>query len=259
MPKRRRSAPSAIKPVRRKARCRRRGSWAGARRTSRGAGARGVAASRGTSVGLTCSSTTSRVTTHLAMSPWLGMSYITESSTSSMIARRPRAPVPRLMAWSAIDSRASAVNSRSTPSSSNSRAYCFTSAFLGSVRIRISASRSRLLTLVSTGSRPMNSGIMPYLRRSSGIAELKTLPASISFLECSTAPKPTDFLPIRCSITLSRPANAPPTMNSTLVVSIWMNSWCGCLRPPCGGTLTRWCPRGSSAAPAARPRRTRRG
>ena len=25
-------------------------------------------------------------------------------------------------------------------------------------------------------------------------------------------------------------------MNSTFVVSIWMNSWCGCLRPPCGGT-----------------------
>ena len=23
------------------------------------------------------------------------------------------------------------------------------------------------------------------------------------------------------------------------VVSIWMNSWCGCLRPPCGGTRRR--------------------
>ena len=34
----------------------------------------------------------------------------------------------------------------------------------------------------------------------------------------------------------SSPANAPATMNSTLVVSIWMNSWCGCLRPPWGGT-----------------------
>ena len=44
------------------------------------------------------------------------------------------------------------------------------------------------------------------------------------------------LLPTRDSITLSRPAKAPPTMNSTLVVSIWMNSWCGCLRPPCGGT-----------------------
>ena len=26
-------------------------------------------------------------------------------------------------------------------------------------------------------------------------------------------------------------------MNRMLVVSIWMNSWCGCLRPPCGGTM----------------------
>src|SRR5258707_3594445 len=34
----------------------------------------------------------------------------------------------------------------------------------------------------------------------------------------------------------SRRENAPPQMNSTLVVSIWMNSWWGCLRPPCGGT-----------------------
>ena len=62
----------------------------------------GAAASRGTSVGLTCSSTTSRVITHVATSPRDGMSYITDSRTSSMIARRPRAPVPRRIAWSAI-------------------------------------------------------------------------------------------------------------------------------------------------------------
>src|SRR5674536_355500 len=79
--------------------------------------------------------------------------------------------------------------------------------------------------------------IMPYLSRSSGITSAKTSPRSTSFFECSMAPKPTAFLPIRASITLSRPAKAPPTMNSTLVVSIWMNSWCGCLRPPWGGTL----------------------
>ncbi len=41
---------------------------------------------------------------------------------------------------------------------------------------------------------------------------------------------------MRFSITWSRFANAPPQMNSTLVVSIVRNSWCGCLRPPCGGT-----------------------
>ena len=42
--------------------------------------------------------------------------------------------------------------------------------------------------------------------------------------------------PIRFSMILSRPANAPPQTNRMFVVSIWMNSWCGCLRPPWGGT-----------------------
>ncbi len=153
-----------------------------------------------------------------------------------MIARSPRAPVPRRIAWSAIASSASSVNSSSTPSSSKSRWYCFTSALLGSVRMRTSASRSRLATVVMTGSRPMNSGIMPNLSRSSGMTSPKTSVASRSSLVCSVAPKPMPFLPTRDSTIFSSPANAPPTMNSTLVVSIWMNSWCGCLRPPCGGT-----------------------
>ncbi|MEA2406927.1 MAG: ATP-dependent Clp protease ATP-binding subunit ClpX [Thermoleophilaceae bacterium] len=48
--------------------------------------------------------------------------------------------------------------------------------------------------------------------------------------------KPSGRLPTREPMMCSSPAKAPPTMNSTLVVSIWMNSWCGCLRPPCGGT-----------------------
>ena len=49
------------------------------------------------------------------------------------------------------------------------------------------------------------------------------------------APKPMPLEPIRRSMTLSRFANAPPQMNRTFVVSIDRNSWCGCLRPPCGG------------------------
>ena len=50
---------------------------------------------RGTMVGSTLSDTVSLVTTTLATSSRLGMSYITGSRTSSMMARRPRAPVPR--------------------------------------------------------------------------------------------------------------------------------------------------------------------
>ena len=56
-----------------------------------------------------------------------------------MIARSPRAPVPRTIAWSAIASMASSVNSSSTPSSSKSFWYCLTSALRGSVRIWTSA------------------------------------------------------------------------------------------------------------------------
>ena len=62
-------------------------------------------------------------------------------------------------------------------------------------------------------------------------------PVSRSALVSIAAPKPTPLLPMRRSMTLSRFANAPPQMNSTFVVSIVRNSWCGCLRPPCGGTL----------------------
>ena len=47
-------------------------------------------------------------------------------------------------------------------------------------------------------------------------------------------PKPTAFLPTRFAMILSRPANAPPQMKRMFVVSIDRNSWCGCLRPPCG-------------------------
>ena len=43
-------------------------------------------------------------------------------------------------------------------------------------------------------------------------------------------------LPTRFSTIFSMPANAPPQMNRMFVVSICRNSWCGCLRPPCGGT-----------------------
>ena len=57
----------------------------------------------------------------------------------------------------------------------------------------------------------------------------------------TSAPKPRPRLPTRSPTIFSSPANAPATMNSTFDVSIWMNSWCGCLRPPCGGT-DAWVP-----------------
>src|SRR5262245_21351763 len=190
----------------------------------------------GTSVGFTLVRTTSSSITHLLTSAREGSSYIVLSRTSSMIARRPRAPVARRIAWSAIALNESSVNSSSTPSNSKNLRYCLTSAFFGLVRMSTNASLSRLWTLVMTGRRPTNSGISPYLRRSSGSPCPRIAPRSFSSTRRTSAPNPIPREPIRLSTIFSRPANAPPQMNSTLVVSIWMNSWCGCLRPPCGGT-----------------------
>ena len=206
-------------------------------RTRRGGGASGAAsrcAARAS--GLTFSSTTLPSTTQRPMSDRLGRSYMISSSTSSRIARRPRAPVPRSSAWSAIASSASSANSSSTSSNSKNLRYCLISAFFGSTRMRMSASRSRFDTAPMTGRRPMNSGMRPNFRRSSGSTFSRMAPMSFSSARRMSAPKPTPLRPMRLSMIFSMPANAPPQMNRMLVVSIWMNSWCGCLRPPCGGT-----------------------
>src|SRR5215213_5575306 len=65
--------------------------------------------------------------------------------------------------------------------------------------------------------------------RSSGRQFSNSSPVSLLILDSTVAPKPTPLLPTRRSITVSRFANAPPQMNSTLVVSIDRNSWWGCL------------------------------
>ena len=77
---------------------------------------------------------------------------------------------------------------------------------------------------------------MPNFSRSSGITSANWSVVAWAFRTRSLALKPIPLWPDRCSMIFSSPANAPPQMNRTLVVSIWMNSWCGCLRPPCGGT-----------------------
>jgi hypothetical protein len=79
----------------------------------------------------------------------------------SMIERRARAPVLSSIACCAIARTASEVNRRRTPSIAKSLEYCFTTAFFVLRRIfSKSATRSGSST-VTTGSRPMNSGIMP--------------------------------------------------------------------------------------------------
>ena len=166
-----------------------------------------------------------------------GTSYIIRVMTSSRMARRPRAPMPRSTARPATASRASGVNSRSTSSYSINFRYCFTREFLGSVRICTICSRPRDRSVVITGRRPTSSGMMPNFSRSWGWISLSSWPTSRSFLLWISAPKPMERLSRRLSMILSMPSKAPPQMNRMFFVSIWMNSWWGCFRPPWGGTL----------------------
>ena len=178
----------------------------------------------------------SRVTTHLRTSSRDGSSNITSSRAASMIDRRPRAPVSRSSARSAMACSDSSLNTSSASSYEKNRRYCLVSALRGSVRMVTRSSRVSWCTPVTTGRRPMNSGMSPNCTRSSGSASASRSCGSASAWLRRSAAKPTPFLPIRRSITLSRSAKAPPQMNRMFVVSMVRNSWCGCLRPPCGGT-----------------------
>src|SRR6267378_8166773 len=161
-----------------------------------------------------------------------GRSNITSIKTSSRIARRPRAPVPRLSALPAIATRAASSKVILTSSSPNSCAYCLVSAFFGSLRIRTSDSSSSPSSATVTGRRPTSSGINPYRSRSSGSTSLNILVCA-SFLSRAAVPlKPICRRPVRASMIFSRPSNAPPQMNRMSLVFSWMYSCCGCFRPP---------------------------
>src|SRR5207245_4744190 len=115
--------------------------------------------------------------------------------------------------------------------------YCLVIAFFGSLRMRISAVSSRSWSVAMTGSRPTNSGMSPYFRRSSGWIITRRSPTRRSSRRLISAPKPMPERPTRASMILSSPTKAPPHRKRTFDVSTWMNSWCGCFRPPWGGTL----------------------
>src|SRR5438128_2126081 len=130
-------------------------------------------------------------TTTLLTFSMLGRSNMMSSSTCSMIERKPRAPVFRARALLAIACSACCLISRSTPSMPNSFWYCLMRAFFGSVRIWISACSSSSSSVATTGKRPTNSGISPYLIRSSGSTVRSTSLMSLAFFRLRTsAPKP---------------------------------------------------------------------
>src|SRR5438132_147291 len=80
-------------------------------------------------------STTARLMVTSAMSSRLGTSYMMSSMMRSSIERNARAPVPFVTACAASAPRASLVTDKRTPSIEKSIVYCFTIAFLVSVRM----------------------------------------------------------------------------------------------------------------------------
>src|SRR6516225_9956967 len=181
-------------------------------------------------------STTSREITTSSTPSRPGRSNMVSSRIASRIERNPRAPVLRSIALRATAPSASSAKVSSMFSISNSRWYCLTSAFFGSVRIFFSEVSSRSSSVATTGRRPTNSGIRPYLSRSSGSTWRKIPPVQRSSGASTCAPKPIEVERPRAEMIFSRPEKAPPQMNRMLVVSTCRNSCCGCLRPPCGGT-----------------------
>ena len=174
------------------------------------------------------------VTTTFVISSRLGISNIKSIITDSIILLKPRAPVRRSIALAAIAWSAAGSNSNSTLSMAKSFWYCFTNAFFGFVKISTKSSLLNGSNAAVIGRRPINSGISPNFCKSSGIINCIKLSWLDKFL--FEDPNPMIFAPRRSFTIVSIPSNAPPTINRIFVVSIWMSSWCGCLRPPWGGT-----------------------
>ena len=155
----------------------------------------------------------------------------------SRMERKPRAPVFRSMVFLATASNASDLNSISQSSISNSLAYCLVMAFLGSTRILTSWRSSSSSRVAATGNRPTNSGISPYLIRSSGSTVLNnSLMLFLSSLPLTSAENPMPPFSDLSRMIFSSPENAPPQIKRIFTVLTCRNSCCGCLRPPCGGT-----------------------
>jgi len=189
-------------------------------------------------------STTARLMVTEAMLLRLGTSNMTSSMIFSKMERRARAPVPRRKASSARAWSPSLVTLSFTPLMASSLEYCLMSAFLGWVRISISSSVVSSRSDEMMGRRPINSGISPKWRRSSGSALSSNVFTSRA---CSAVSpfswKPSTCLPSRRLIMSLMPTKAPPHTKRILSVLTWMYSCCGCFLPPWGGTL-QMCLRG---------------
>ena len=156
-----------------------------------------------TSVGLRPFSIVSLVTTHFFTSRREGSSNWTSSRVSSRIERRPRAPVSRSIALSAIECERVVGEHELDPVELEEALE-----LLDERVARLGEDRDQVLALRAggsprcTGRRPMNSGISPYSTRSSGQHLLERSPVSLSSSSVTSAPKPTPLWPMRRSIDL---------------------------------------------------------
>src|SRR5262245_58100167 len=79
------------------------------------------------------------------------------------------------------------------------------------------ANSSRSSSVATTGSRPTNSGIRPYFRRSSGSTSRKISPVLRSSGANTLALKPMEADRPRAEMIFSSPLKAPPHTNRMLV------------------------------------------
>ena len=152
--------------------------------------------------------------------------------------RNPRAPNLYCIACSTMYTRASCSNVNETPSISKSFSYCFTNAFLGSVKIDNKAVVSNGFKYVTTGRRPNNSGIRPNDFKSWAVTYFMIWSFSNDSWKVSSPEKPIGREFKRFAMWRSMPSKAPPQMNKMFSVLTAIIFWSGCLRPPCGGTFT---------------------
>src|SRR5439155_9024637 len=113
-------------------------------------------------------STTARLIVTSAISSRLGTSYMMSSMIRSSIERNARAPVPLVTDCAARARKASLVTVNRTPSIQKSLVYCLIIAFFVSVRIATISSSVSASSELTTGKRPINSGIIPNDSKSSG-------------------------------------------------------------------------------------------
>ncbi len=149
------------------------------------------------------------------------ISYMRSSMAPSTMARRPRAPVLRTMAWSAMASMALALELQVGLVQSQRRLVLADDGVLGFGGDAQQVFARQFLEADHDGQASDELGDEPEADQVLGVELAGTArggcPASCV---CTDEPKPRADLAVRRSMILSRPTKAPPQMKRILVVSI---------------------------------------